>query len=207
MKVRGTFGFGALIVTAAISLSPQVMAAPQTGIASVYANGDGHAWSKTANGERVTFHRDPGNVTMDLHGVERIQFEALGGTDNVVVNDLSGTDVKQVAIDLAAVPGTTTGDGQPDTVTVNATDGGADGISVVSSGSSVVVNGLSEQVTIDGAEAANDSLTIKGLGGNDTIDASGLNAGQIKLVIDGGDGNDTIIGTSVLITAWGRHPD
>src|SRR4051812_15292429 len=53
MKVWGTFGFGALIVTAAISFSPPLMAAPQTGIASVYGNADGHAWSKTANGGRV----------------------------------------------------------------------------------------------------------------------------------------------------------
>src|SRR3954454_7749990 len=59
MKVWGTFGFGALIAAAAISFSPQVMAGPQTGIASVYANGDGHAWSKTANGERV----NPGALT------------------------------------------------------------------------------------------------------------------------------------------------
>src|SRR6478609_9959030 len=59
MKVRGTFGFGALIATAVIASSPQVIAAPQTGIASVYANGDGHAWSKTANGERV----NPGALT------------------------------------------------------------------------------------------------------------------------------------------------
>jgi len=59
MKVRGTFGFGALIATAVIAFSPQVIAAPQTGIASVYANGDGHAWSKTANGERV----NPGALT------------------------------------------------------------------------------------------------------------------------------------------------
>src|SRR6478752_1320122 len=59
MKVWGTFGFGAVIAAAAISFSPQVRAAPQTGIASVYANGDGHAWSKTANGERV----NPGALT------------------------------------------------------------------------------------------------------------------------------------------------
>jgi rare lipoprotein A len=59
MKVRGTFGFGALILTAAISFSPQVIAAPQTGIASVYGNGDGHAGSKTANGERM----NPGALT------------------------------------------------------------------------------------------------------------------------------------------------
>src|SRR5438046_3194357 len=51
MKLWGTSALGALIFT--LAFSPQVLAAPQTGIASVYANGDGHAWSKTANGERV----------------------------------------------------------------------------------------------------------------------------------------------------------
>jgi Ca2+-binding RTX toxin-like protein len=62
-------------------------------------------------------------------------------------------------------------------------------------------------VTIDAAEAANDSLTIKGLDGNDTINASGLNAGQITLTIDGGAGNDTIIGSGgndVLIGGAGN---
>ena len=59
MKVWGTFGFGALIVRAAIAFSPQVMAAPHSGIASVYGNGDGHAGSKTANGERM----NPGALT------------------------------------------------------------------------------------------------------------------------------------------------
>jgi len=142
----------------------------------------------------VRLFRDVGNVTMDLNGVERIQLAALGGADNITVNDLTGTNVTQVAIDLASPPGSSQGDGQPDTVTVNGT-AGADHISVVSSGSSVVVTGLPAQVTIDGAEAANDSLVIKGLGGNDTIDASAINAGQINLVIDGGDGNDTIIGS------------
>ena len=53
MKVQKTFGFGALIFTAMNSFSLPLCAAPQTGIASVYGNGDGHAWSKTANGERV----------------------------------------------------------------------------------------------------------------------------------------------------------
>jgi Ca2+-binding RTX toxin-like protein len=149
--------------------------------------------SISANGGGVTFSRDVGNVTMDLNSVERIQFEAAGGADNIVVNDLTGTHVKQVAINLAAL-GTTSGDGQPDTVTINAFDA-KDKISIVSTGSSVVVNGLSEQVTIDGAEAANDKLVINGLGGNDTIDASGLAAGLINLAIDGGDGNDRIIGS------------
>jgi rare lipoprotein A len=53
MKVWGTVSFGALIFTAAISFSQPLIAAPQKGVASVYGNGDGHSWSKTANGERV----------------------------------------------------------------------------------------------------------------------------------------------------------
>ena len=57
MKVWGTFGFGVLIAAAAIVFSPQAMA--QTGIASVYGNGDGHAGSKTADGGGV----NPGALT------------------------------------------------------------------------------------------------------------------------------------------------
>src|SRR4030095_13033489 len=45
-----------------------------------------------ANGGRVLFLRDVANVTMDLNDVETIDFRALGGADNIVVGDLSGTD-------------------------------------------------------------------------------------------------------------------
>jgi hypothetical protein len=37
----------------------------------------------------VSFHRDIANSTMDLNDVEKINFNALGGGDNVVVNDRS----------------------------------------------------------------------------------------------------------------------
>src|SRR5215467_12757242 len=56
----------------------------------------------TANGGRVRFTRDIANIAMDLRGVEHIQFNALGGADNITVGDLSGTKVTQVALDLAA---------------------------------------------------------------------------------------------------------
>ena len=58
---------------------------------------------------------------MDLDNVETIEFKALGGADKIVVNDLSGTDVSTVNIDLGLVNGA--GDGAADVVTVNATGG------------------------------------------------------------------------------------
>ena len=61
-------------------------------------------------GERCCFTRDVANITMDLNGVEQIQFNALGGADNIVVHDLSGTSVTEVDIDLGAAGGAT-GDG------------------------------------------------------------------------------------------------
>ncbi|MGE5269449.1 MAG: beta strand repeat-containing protein [Thiohalocapsa sp.] len=145
----------------------------------------------SANGSRALLTRDVGGVSMDLDGVERIQLEAQGGADNIAVNDLTGTDVKQVDIDLAF---NGAGDGQPDAVTVDATAGN-DRISVIGSGASVLVKGLSAQVTIDGAEAGNDSLVVDGLDGNDSINAAALDAGLINLTIDGGAGNDTITGS------------
>jgi Ca2+-binding RTX toxin-like protein len=149
----------------------------------------------SANGQRVRLSRDVGNVVMDLNGVEQIRLAALGGTDSITVDDLTGTDVTQVAIDLSSPAGTGQGDGQQDTVIVNGT-AVADRISVVSTGSTITVNGLPAQVTINGAESSNDKLVINGLGGDDTIDASGLRPGQVNLTLNGGDGNDTIIGSA-----------
>ena len=55
----------------------------------------------SANGGRVRFTRDVANITMDLDDVESIDFNALGGADNIVVNDLTGTDLTRIDLDLA----------------------------------------------------------------------------------------------------------
>jgi hypothetical protein len=60
----------------------------------------------------------------------------LGGADTITVNDLTGTDVTRVAIDLLGTPGSGQGDGAADSVTVNGT-AGDDQIKVASSGASV----------------------------------------------------------------------
>ena len=77
----------------------------------------------SANGSRVRLFRDVGNVTMDVNGVEQVNVDALGGADTITVNDLTGTGVTDVNLDLAGTPGSGIGDGQADTVIVNGTAG------------------------------------------------------------------------------------
>lgn len=148
----------------------------------------------SANGGRVLFTRDIAAVTMDLNDVETINFNAFGGADTITVNDLSGTDVQKVNIDLAATVGGTTGDGQSDTIIINGTDGD-DVIQLsIDEKGSLVVTGLSSTIVIEHFEAANDTIKIAGLGGDDVIDASGIGVNGPKLVLDGGDGDDIILG-------------
>src|SRR5262249_13885040 len=99
----------------------------------------------SANGERAFFFRDLGNINMDLNGVEKITFNALGGTDIVHINDLSGTDGQEVEINLAATIGGTTGEGEADTIIINAPN---DWIVVVGGDEGIVIQGLGAQVTI-----------------------------------------------------------
>ena len=61
-------------------------------------------------------------------------------------------------------------------------------------GASASVLGLSAQVNMTGAEAANDRLTVNALGGDDVVEASGLQAGAIQLTADGGEGDDVLVG-------------
>ena len=147
-----------------------------------------------ANGGRALFLRDVANVTMDLDDVEQITFNALGGADNIIVGDLSGTDVQSVAIDLTGPNGSSTPEGQIDSVTANGTNGN-DSIDVQSLSESVAITGLSADIAIERVESQ-DRLTINGLGGDDTIDASGLGADSMQLTINGGLGGDVMIGSA-----------
>ena len=147
----------------------------------------------SANGNRVRLTRDVAAITMDLNGLEQINLNTLGGADNITLGDLTGTAVTQVNLDLASPPGSGIGDGQADTVIVNATNGN-DSVTVASDTSGVTILGLSANVHINGAEAANDRLNINALVGDDTVDASALSATAIQLTEDGGDGDDVLIG-------------
>jgi Ca2+-binding RTX toxin-like protein len=140
------------------------------------------------------FNRDVGNVSTGLRGVEGIIFNALGGADNILLEDVSGTDLalSGMAIDLAGAAGG--GDGAVDTVTVNGT-AGTDTIDVSTVDGLTWVTGSPTPVVIFNAEAT-DQLIVDGSAGVDTIDASALTAGTIALTLHGGDGLDTLIGSA-----------
>jgi Ca2+-binding RTX toxin-like protein len=138
-----------------------------------------------ADGSHLKFFRQPANITMDTHGVERVDFNALGLADVVTVNDLTGTGVKELNIDLAGSLGGTTGDAAADRVVVNATNGN-DKVHV-SGSAGVEVSGLVPTVRIfhSEAEAANDRLEINTLAGTDTVKSASLDGGLIQLFVDG----------------------
>ncbi|MBC7784343.1 MAG: calcium-binding protein, partial [Burkholderiales bacterium] len=166
----------------------------QTGTDTLQFNGANVAENIdiSANGGRILFFRNVANVVMDCNDVEIVRYEALGGADVIVVNNLSGTDVTAVNLNLAAVGGA--GDGQPDNVIVNGTTGD-DVTTVAQSGGVVTVAGLAATVNISGSEAANDRVTINTLAGADVVEASGLPVGFIALTADGGSGDDVLIGS------------
>jgi Ca2+-binding RTX toxin-like protein len=147
----------------------------------------------SANGQRVRFFRNVANITMDTDGVEKIDLNALGGVDNLVVHDMAGTALVDIDTDLAATPGSGTGDGSPDSVTAQGS-AGDDVVVVAGQGSDVQIAGLAINLTVSGAESANDRLTVSAGDGSDVVDASGLTAGSMALTIDGGIGDDVLIG-------------
>src|SRR5581483_7129934 len=110
----------------------------------------------SANGSRLRFFRDVGNVVMDVDGTENVNFNALGGSDIVDVGDLTGTAVTAVTLDLSGTPGTNTGDGAADAVVVDGTNGN-DTIKVTGTApGKATVKGLAALVNITGAEVALD---------------------------------------------------
>jgi Ca2+-binding RTX toxin-like protein len=158
----------------------------------------------SANGGRVRFTRDVANIVMDLDNVETINANTFGGADNLVVDDLSGTDVVDVAGNLAPFGGGD--DAAPDTVTANATDG-ADVVTVSGSGTSAQVLGLAARVSLTGAIAGSDRVVVDALAGDDVVDATGLAADSALLTVDGGAGDDVLLGGAGADTLLGGDGD
>ena len=178
----------------------------------------------SANGPRVLMTRDVASITMDLGGVEEIDLATLGGTDTVTVNDLTGTSLPLVNVDLSGFGGADdgavdtvllTGTTGPDVVSVGVTkgvtevegvttpvhvvNGGAGDVVqfVAQDGDEVHVLGTPDPDTIGIAPSpVPDAIRAFGDGFPVSVDVSGGG----KLVVFGLGGNDTIVGQNGLST-------
>ncbi len=154
----------------------------------------------SANGTRVRLFRDVANITQDMDGIENVALSTLGGSDNVVVGDLTGTALKHTNVEESA---SGSGDGQPDTVIVDGTDG-ADAVHVgASAAGGVLVSGLASQVQVSGGEPASSTSTgdivqVNTVGGDDTISNGVGVSGPAAIGIDGGSGADTVTYSGTL---------
>ncbi len=158
----------------------------QSGTDTLDFNGAGvnEIMSLSPDGGRSVFLRDAANIRMDMDGVERLDLTALGGTDTMTVNDMTGTDFRRANVDLSGPAGG--GDGQADTVTVNGTPRG-DYIDVNANGARVEVSGLRTATNVTGSETI-DRLQVNGLGGNDDVDVDPAVLALIGVVVDLGSG-------------------
>ncbi|PSN15619.1 hypothetical protein C7293_06475 [filamentous cyanobacterium CCT1] len=176
-----------------------------TGYDTMLFNGSGanETIDILANGERFTFLRDVGAVVMDTINLEQVDFRAFGGADTININDLTGTDIEQINLNLG-ISGTAGGDGEIDTINVAGSDRN-DVIRIATSGQNVVVSGLTADVSIFRADAS-DRLLVFGGDGNDQIKADHLGLDRIQLTINGGAGHDRLVGSvnsDTLLGGWG----
>lgn len=148
------------------------------------------------NGTHVSLTSDAGNVTLDLNAMEGIELSALGGADTITVNDLTGTGLVKVQLNLNGPAGG--GDGQADNVIVNGSNND-DAVRITGAAVGVFLEGVFPLLRINGAEPT-DRLTVNTLGGNDTVDSSILPPGLIGLTVNlGGDQSAAPRVSSVLV--------
>jgi hypothetical protein len=143
------------------------------------SNGD-ELMSLTADGTSAVFLRSPGNIRMDLDGVERLDLATLGGADAVTVGDLSGTALTVADIDLSSAAGT--GDAKVDTVVVNGTDR-ADRVDVAAHAGAVDVTGLAGETVVTGGEPT-DRLEIDTFAGDDSVTVDDAARALLDIAVD-----------------------
>jgi hypothetical protein len=145
---------------------------------------DPEAFAIDARGRDVRFTRDVGDIVMDLEDVEAIDPVAGGGVDTFAIDDLSRTPLDLVDVVLGS--GGAGGDGQPDRVAVQGTDGD-DRLTLtgrVVVGGTATLTGLRTKINMSHAEGALDTLAIDTRGGDDTLDTSAFDPATIGLEVD-----------------------
>lgn len=173
------------------------------GVDSLLLAANGDSVTLGANGGRALLTRSDG-ASIDMDDVERIRFGASSTAASFRMDDLAGTGIQQVAIDLSDSLGKTS-NGLSDGIGINATAGN-DTIAAAITGNVVTVTGLAAQVTVARGDHA-DGLIIAGLAGNDVINLGKLPATSLIANLRGGTGNDTLVGGLGSDLLFGQEDD
>ena len=144
--------------------------------------GGNEIFAATPNGRRVRFTRNTGNIVMDLNDIEALDVNTLGGTDSVTIDDLAGTGLTDVTVDLASLIRGTTADGANDSVQVEGT-AAVDTIEATENAGAVEVDGLAASVRVAHADPALDRLTIDTLAGDDHVSVAAAVNGLIQVAV------------------------
>lgn len=139
----------------------------------------------TPNGQRVLLTRNVGLITLDLDDIEQAEISAVAGTDSLVVNDLTGTDLAEVRVRLSGTLGGAAGDAAADTITVHATPA-ADALAISAAGGVVSVVRSGFRVDLFDTEPANDRLVVHGAAGDDTFAITSVAPLSVGVTLDGG---------------------
>ncbi len=142
----------------------------------------------SANGPRVRLLRNIANVVTDLGGVERVEIDALAGSDTLVAGDTAGTELQAFAVNLNGFNGA--GDTVPDSVIVGGTPKD-DSVELGNTGAAQTVSGATTAVEVTGGEA-HDEINVGTGEGADTVTMNVAVTGTALFDVDGGDGVDTL---------------
>jgi hypothetical protein len=158
------------------------------GIDVMIFNGSAGAEIFTFNavGTRLEFLRSLGAIDMDLADVEQVDLNAIGGVDSVNINDVFGTAIQAINVNLGA-------DGATDSVSIHGRSV-ADNLMLTTPGAGrLLMEGLEYNVAISGAEAT-DRLGLNGNDGDDQITAVPDTEAIMEITLNGGLGDDVLKG-------------
>lgn len=132
------------------------------------------------------------DTTANIAGIEKVLLFPQAGADTLFINDLTGTGIREVQIDLDFG---NFGDGASDVINLKGSALGEDITVATSFNGDITVSGLPEHVTIRFAESR-DSVNVDGGAGNDRISAGALPSGKASIVLRGGAGDDALVGSA-----------
>ena len=146
-------------------------------------SGGNEIMAATAVGGHVKFTRNLGPIVMDLNDFEALDVNPIGESkQRLAINDLAGTGLTDVTVDLAGNLGSDFSDGVADTVQVEGT-AGVDTIAATANGGAVDVAGLAASVRIAHTDPALDRLTLDTLAGADNVSVAAAVNGLIQVTV------------------------